>query len=125
MMLSIKKCINEFLLRVQEEDDRPLEKPKPADVNTFGKPVDLPPDLDVDEVPEEFLDPLTDYPMRQPTFLNGETYDYESIAQVAASSGKDPYTKEEFSLKDLVLNRGLKRQLETWLERPSKKARDK
>ena len=72
-------------------------------------------DLDLDDCPDEFLDPLMATLMTDPVTLPcGNTIDRVTIERSLLDSEINPFSREPLTVADLVPNDALKKRIEDW-----------
>ncbi|KAL2024151.1 hypothetical protein VTK56DRAFT_9931 [Thermocarpiscus australiensis] len=83
-------------------------------------------ELDFDDAPPEFEDPIMGILMSDPVILpSRHTVDRSTIVQHLLSDPKDPYTRRPMSIDDVVPDVELKQRIERWKEEKLAKARGK
>jgi len=86
----------------------------------WPRPIDVPEDLDEEDVPDDFVCSITRSIMCQPALVSvtGHTYDYEAIARWHTNSkGVDPKSGTPFSLNDLAPNHALRNLIDDWVQK--------
>lgn len=74
-------------------------------------------DVPLDDVPDEFLDPLLCSIMKDPVRLPTSNYvmDRASIEQHLLNQTTDPFNRQPLKVEDLVALPEMKAQIETWV----------
>ena len=71
--------------------------------------------MDLDDCPDEFLDPLMATLMTDPVTLPcGNTIDRVTIERSLLDDEKNPFSREPLTVADLVPNDALKKRIEDW-----------
>lgn len=81
-------------------------------------------ELDYDDAPAEFEDPIMGILMSDPVVLPSKhVVDRSTITQHLLSDPKDPYTRQPMTIEDVVPDDGLRERIERWkAERRAEKA---
>jgi len=88
-----------------------------AESTTFeGDDDDL--DIDEDDIPSEYLDPIMSYLMKDPVKLptSGNIVDRSTIARILLTDGKDPFNRAPLTMEMVVPETKLKEQIEEFKE---------
>jgi ubiquitin conjugation factor E4 B len=81
-------------------------------------------ELEYDDVPPEFEDPIMGILMNEPVILPSKhVVDRSTIVQHLLSDPKDPYTRQPMTVDDVVPDAELKAKIETWKAEKRAKAR--
>jgi hypothetical protein len=78
---------------------------------------------ELDDVPEEFLDPLMQTLMTDPVLLpsSKQIVDRSVIARHLLSDPTDPFTRKPLSINDVQADMNLKKNIQEWLQQHKKK----
>lgn len=73
-------------------------------------------EVDEEDIPEQFLDPITYELMEDPVLCSksGHTYERKTIEDWIESNGADPITRQKIKKKHLTPNRTLKELIQAW-----------